>query len=117
MDWIKLLESVLSGHSITNWTCSVNGHRKGPVIDGKVGLKNVSTFWAHMKFEIDGVVHHIDGERPLTGGASTIAVDGHMVPSSHLALRTHIAGFPPSMKIEIDFDCPGKVYRFDGKVS
>lgn len=115
MDFLALFKMLLSGHSIKDWIVSVNGAHKGPVTEGKVGLKG-TTFWAHMKFQVDGVDHHIEGERPLQGGLATVSLDGVVVPDAHLALKKHVVGFPPRVRVEINFDLHGVHYRFDGNI-
>lgn len=114
---IDLLTMVFSKFHITNWTVSLNGAAKGPVTSAKVGIKNTSVFWANMNFTVDGVAHILTGERSLLGGVSTVTLDGVAVPNAHIALSKHIQGFPPHLKVEVDFDLVGATYRFDGRVS
>ena len=124
MDIIAIIEMLLSSHTLNHWTGSHGGfHTNGPrpvvsVVEGKVGVKNLTTFWAHVSFTEDGVKHELKGERPILGGDSTITLDGTLMSNAHLILAHHITGFPPKLKVEIDFMLEGNLgrYRFDAEV-
>lgn len=99
-----------------HWTVSLDKQAIGPVTSAKIGLKAGSDFWAVFAFEVAGEGHTIACERPLQGGDSTITYDAQAVPG-HVAFATHLHGFPPEVRLEIDVVLnAGGRYRFDAKV-
>lgn len=120
LDLIKLIFGGLPGMfskiKLKDWTVSVNGSRKGPVPNADCGVKG-NTLWVNATFMVDGVTVMLAGERPLLGGPATISLDGAAVAGGTLALRKHLHAFPPEVRVEIDFDLPGIVYRFDARAS
>jgi hypothetical protein len=119
MNLIQIIQTLLQGVSLNHWTVSHNCQRKGPVTEAHTGLRDGTTFWARFKFKEDATEHTITGERDLTGGASSITLDGAAVTGGHIALSKHIQGFPPHLSVEIDFDLQSAAgqYRFDAQVS
>jgi hypothetical protein len=120
VDLIPIIETLLQGVSLNDWTVSHNHTRKGPVTEARVGVRDGTTFWARFKFQEDGTAHAIEAERSFTGGPATITLDGAAIAGGHIALSKHIKGFlPPHLSVEIDIDLPTAVgqYRFDAQVS
>ena len=130
MSALGLLKSLLGGQLPANilgsvhldhWTVSRNGKRLGPVTQAKIGLKEGDHFWGEFAFaesagSAPGVTHLLTCERPLRGGDSLITLD--ILPVvGHVAFTTHLTGFPPQVRLEIDVALTGAArYRFDATV-
>lgn len=125
MDWsllFKNLEEIVASVpslSIADWTVSINGVRKGPVTEGKVGLNNITTLWAHIVFAVNGISHTIEGYRPLAGGTAVVHFDGQTAHLARMTTRKHVIfNFPPKVRVEVDFVLQnGDRYRFDGTIT
>jgi hypothetical protein len=118
MNLTHITQMVLQGVSLSHWTVSHNGTRKGPVTEAQVGMRDGNTFWVRFRFQEDGTAHSIEGEWSLTGSPSTIRLDGISITSGHIVLATHIKVVPPHRSVEIDFDLQSQIgqYRFDAPV-
>ena len=117
MELINVFEELLTNHKVENWEVSLNGERKGPVSHGAIGLSRLSLFWATFTFTVDGTVHTVSANRPLTGGDASVLFDTKPVTGAHLTLSKHLVGFPPHLRVEIDIVLNDhERYRFDGTV-
>lgn len=98
------------------WEVSVDGVRKGPVKDHKVGVADLEA-WSRWLFVVDGKDQELKVVRS-TAGTTTITLGTVAEPNASVDIHATTHGLSAVLVVKCHFTVRGAVkeYRFDGRL-